>query len=93
MAATRYPSMTLYKQQKKITMQKISKEELMKKAGLSEADLEKVAGGTGSQCEKDALQDLDTCVNTCPRWSDDYRNCKDLCIEAYKEEVDNCIEL
>ena len=41
-------------------MEKISKEELMKKAGLSEEDLEKVAGGTGSQCEKDALQDLDT---------------------------------
>ena len=44
MAATRYPSMTIYKQQKKIAMEKISKEELMKKAGLSEADLEKIAG-------------------------------------------------
>ena len=36
-------------------MEKINKEELMKKLELSEEDMEKVAGGVNQQC-------LDTCI-------------------------------
>ena len=55
-------------------MEKISKEELMEKLNLSEADLKKVAGGEGG----------DECLSKC---EDDYKRCM-RCIPIESEPLD-----
>ena len=47
-------------------MEKISKEELMKKLNLSDEDILNVSGGAGnSNCDEGCMADYNKCVSSC----------------------------
>ena len=75
-------------------MEKINREELMKKFNLSEEDLEKVAGGTGTEevcrgmCDMERDHNLAICEKH-PKDSPDYTMCTNLIMTGYN----NCLNL
>ena len=73
-------------------MEKISKEELMKRTGISEEDLEKVAGGNDSRCLYEAEIELTACMNSCPDEAKDSESCKSSCTEVYNEKIMYCAD-
>ena len=69
-------------------MEKISKEELMKKLNLSEEDLMKVAGGEGNdECRQGCTNAFLRCQKSCAGFSD-----PDMCMNACTEGLIRCRE-
>ena len=47
------------------TMDKVTKEELMKKLNLTEEELEKIAGGTDGSCPEACIASYEACLRSC----------------------------
>ena len=72
------------------TMEKITKDELMKKMKLTKEDLEKVAGGAFAECKAECDEKEIQEMNSCDRVFPDEES-RTKCIEAAFKCHRNCV--
>ncbi|MDO5445998.1 MAG: hypothetical protein Q4F31_10310 [Eubacteriales bacterium] len=77
-------------------MEKITKEELLEQlnlSGVSDEDLEKIAGGEVDECTAKAMAKFTYCRNVCNRFKNNEKQfsfCNSKCYATFLEDVHRC---